>query len=74
MEHLTIAANGVSFHVGALVDATRDRCRTFIAHVLCLWSHRNEAFDDVVEATDNFLKPGNRAVIAGRIGPRPSSC
>jgi pimeloyl-ACP methyl ester carboxylesterase len=59
-----------------LVGATRDSCRTFIAHFLRHWSHRKEAFDDVIEAfTDNFLKPGNltggfahyRAAHAGRI-------
>jgi pimeloyl-ACP methyl ester carboxylesterase len=45
-----------------LVGATRDSCRTFIAHFLRHWSHRKEAFDDVIEAfTDNFLKPGNLA-------------
>ena len=45
-----------------LVGATRDSCRTFIAHFLRHWSHRREAFDDVIEAfTDNFLKPGNLA-------------
>jgi len=42
-----------------LVGATREGCRTFIAHFLRHWSHRKEAFDDVIEAfTDNFLKPG----------------
>ena len=46
----------------ALVGATRDSCRAFIAHFLRHWSHRKEAFDDVIEAfTDNFLKPGNLA-------------
>jgi pimeloyl-ACP methyl ester carboxylesterase len=45
-----------------LVGATRESCRTFIAHFLRHWSHRKEAFDDVIEAfTDNFLKPGNLA-------------
>jgi hypothetical protein len=33
-----------------LVGATRDSCRTFIAHFLRHWPHRKEAFDDVIEA------------------------
>ena len=48
----------------------------YIGHFLKAWSHRKDAFDDVLEAfTDNFLKPGNlaggfahyRAAHAGRI-------
>jgi pimeloyl-ACP methyl ester carboxylesterase len=55
-----------SFHqmemAPALVGATRDSCRTYFAHFLRHWSHRKDAFDDVLEAfTDNFLKPGNLA-------------
>ena len=55
-----------SFHqmemAPALVGATRESCRTYIAHFLNNWSYRKEAFDDVVEAfTDNFRKPGNLA-------------
>ncbi len=69
-----------SFHqmemAPALVGATRESCRTYIAHFLRAWSHRKDAFDDVVEAfTDNFIKPGNlaggfahyRAAHAGRV-------
>ena len=69
-----------SFHqmdmAPALVGATRESCRTYIGHFLKNWSHRKEAFDDVVEAfTDNFFKPGNlaggfahyRASHAGRV-------
>ncbi|MGA7809090.1 MAG: alpha/beta hydrolase [Bradyrhizobium sp.] len=69
-----------SFHqmamAPALVGATRDSCKTYIGHFLKAWSHRKEAFDDMLEAfTDNFLKPGNleggfahyRASHAGRI-------
>ncbi|MEJ0071216.1 MAG: alpha/beta hydrolase [Pseudomonadota bacterium] len=60
-----------------LVGATRDSCRTYIAHFLRHWSHRKAAFDDATidVFTDNFLKPGNlaggfahyRAAHAGRI-------
>lgn len=69
-----------SFHqmemAPALVGATRESCRTYIAHFLRNWSHRKDAFDDVVDAfTDNFMKPGNlaggfahyRAAHAGRV-------
>jgi pimeloyl-ACP methyl ester carboxylesterase len=53
-----------SFHqmemAPALVGASRETCRTYISHFLRNWSHRKDAFDDVVEAfTDNFLKVGN---------------
>jgi pimeloyl-ACP methyl ester carboxylesterase len=53
-----------SFHqmemAPALVGASRETCRTYISHFLRNWSHRKDAFDDVVEAfTDNFLKAGN---------------
>ena len=59
-----------------LVGATRESCRLYIGHCLKSWSHRKDAFDDVLEIfTDNFLKPGNleggfahyRASHAGRI-------
>jgi pimeloyl-ACP methyl ester carboxylesterase len=69
-----------SFHqmemAPALVGATRESCRTYIGHFLKDWSHRKNAFDDVLEAfTDNFLKQGNlaggfahyRAAHAGRV-------
>ena len=69
-----------SFHqmemAPALVGATRESCRTYIGHFLKNWSHRKDAFDDVVEAfADNFFKPGNlaggfahyRASHAGRV-------
>ena len=45
-----------------LVGATRETCRVYIGHFLKNWSHRKDAFDDVLEAfTDNFFKPGNLA-------------
>lgn len=55
-----------SFHqmemAPALVGATRETCRTYIGHFLHDWSHRQSAFDDVLEAfTDNFFKQGNLA-------------
>jgi len=69
-----------SFHqmemAPALVGATRESCRTYILHFLRTWSHRKDAFDDVIEAfADNFMKPGNlaggfahyRAAHAGRV-------
>ena len=69
-----------SFHQMAmaptLVGATRESCRAYIGHFLRHWSHRKDAFDDVMEAfVDNFLKPGNleggfahyRAAHAGRV-------
>ena len=69
-----------SFHqmamAPALVGASRDTCRAYIGHFLKHWSHRKDAFDDVMEDwVDNFLRPGNlaggfayyRAAHAGRI-------
>jgi pimeloyl-ACP methyl ester carboxylesterase len=69
-----------SFHqmemAPALVGASRESCRIYISHFLKTWSHRKNAFDDVIEAfTDNFLKSGNlaggfahyRAAHAGRV-------
>jgi pimeloyl-ACP methyl ester carboxylesterase len=69
-----------SFHqmemAPALVGATRETCRTYIWHFLKSWSHRKNAFDDVLDSfVDNFLAPGNlaggfahyRASHAGRI-------
>jgi pimeloyl-ACP methyl ester carboxylesterase len=69
-----------SFHQMAmaelLVGATRQSCQAYIAHFLRHWTHRKDAFDDVLDAfTDNFLKAGNlaggfahyRAAHAGRI-------
>ena len=69
-----------SFHqmemAPALVGATRESCRTYIGHFLKNWSHRKDAFDDVLEAfADNYFKPGNlaggfahyRASHAGRV-------
>jgi pimeloyl-ACP methyl ester carboxylesterase len=45
-----------------LIGATRDNCRLYIGHFLKTWSHRKDAFDDMIEAfTDNFTKPGNLA-------------
>ncbi len=53
-----------SFHqmpmAPALVGASRDTCRAYIGHFLRHWSHRKDAFDDVLETwVDNFLQPGN---------------
>ena len=55
-----------SFHqmpmAPALVGATRESCRAYIGHFLRHWSHRKDAFDDVLEDwVDNFLRPGNLA-------------
>jgi pimeloyl-ACP methyl ester carboxylesterase len=59
-----------------LVGATRESCRTYIGHFLKNWSHRKDAFDDVLDIfADNFFKPGNlaggfahyRASHAGRV-------
>ncbi|MBR0755099.1 alpha/beta hydrolase [Bradyrhizobium jicamae] len=55
-----------SFHqmemAPALVGASRESCRTYIGHFLRNWSHRQDAFDDVLDAfTDNFMKGGNLA-------------
>jgi pimeloyl-ACP methyl ester carboxylesterase len=55
-----------SFHqmemAPALVGASREACRAYFGHFLRHWSHRKDAFDDVLDAfTDNFLKPGNLA-------------
>ena len=60
----------------ALVGATRESCALYIGHFLRHWSHRKDAFDDVIDAfVDNFMVPGNleggfahyRAAHAGRI-------
>jgi pimeloyl-ACP methyl ester carboxylesterase len=69
-----------SFHqmemAPGLVGATRESCRTYIGHFLKNWSHRKDAFDDVLDVFgDNFFKPGNlaggfahyRASHAGRV-------
>jgi pimeloyl-ACP methyl ester carboxylesterase len=69
-----------SFHqmemAPALVGASRESCRAYFRHFLRHWSHRKDAFDDVLEEfVDNFLVPGNlaggfayyRAAHAGRI-------
>ena len=60
----------------ALVGASRQTCEMYISYFLRHWSHRKNAFDDVLSRfTDNFLKSGNlaggfahyRASHAGRI-------
>jgi pimeloyl-ACP methyl ester carboxylesterase len=69
-----------SFHqqefAPALVGATAETCRLYIAHFLRHWAHRKDAFDDVLDAfVENFRKPGNleggfahyRGTHAGRI-------
>jgi pimeloyl-ACP methyl ester carboxylesterase len=59
-----------------LVGATRASCQAYIGHFLRHWSHRKNAFDDVLEAfVTNFMKSGNleggfahyRASHAGRV-------
>jgi len=59
-----------------LVGATRESCGIYVGHFLKAWSHRKDAFDDVLEDfTDNFMKEGNlaggfahyRASHAGRV-------
>jgi pimeloyl-ACP methyl ester carboxylesterase len=55
-----------SFHqmemAPALVGATKETCRIYIAHFLRHWANRKDAFDGVLDAfADNFLKPGNLA-------------
>src|SRR5215510_776636 len=46
----------------ALLGATRETCRTYLAHFLRHWAYRAGAFDDVLDAfTDTYLKPGNLA-------------
>src|SRR5215470_12584347 len=43
-----------------LVGATRVSCEAYIGYFLRHWSHRKNAFDDVIEAfVSNFMKPGN---------------
>ena len=45
-----------------LVGATRESCRAYVGYFLKHWTHRKQAFDEVIEAfTDNFMKPGNLA-------------
>lgn len=45
-----------------LVGSSRDTCAAYIQHFLQHWSHRKDAFDDVLDRfVDNFLKPGNLA-------------
>jgi pimeloyl-ACP methyl ester carboxylesterase len=69
-----------SFHqmpfAPSLVGATRETCKAYIGYHLKHWSHRKDAFDEVLDAfVDNFLKEGNleggfahyRAAHAGRI-------
>ncbi|MGH7071662.1 MAG: alpha/beta fold hydrolase, partial [Acetobacteraceae bacterium] len=43
-----------------LIGASRAACSAYIGHFLRHWSHRKQAFDDVLGAfVDNFLVPGN---------------
>jgi pimeloyl-ACP methyl ester carboxylesterase len=45
-----------------IIGATRETCRVYIEYFLRHWSHRKDAFDDVLDAfVDNFMKPGNLA-------------
>ena len=55
-----------SFHqmamAPALLGATEETCRAYIGHFLRHWTHRKDAFDEVLGAwVDNFMKPGNLA-------------
>ena len=59
-----------------LVGATPETVRAYITHFLRHWSHRKDAFDDVLDQfVENFQKPGNltggfayyRAAAAGRL-------
>lgn len=55
-----------SFHqmemAPALVGASRESCRLYIAHFLKGWAHRKDAFDDVLDTFgDNFFEDGNLA-------------
>jgi pimeloyl-ACP methyl ester carboxylesterase len=59
-----------------IIGASRESCGLYIGHFLKTWSHRKDAFDDVLDAfTDNFMKAGNlaggfahyRAAHSGRI-------
>jgi pimeloyl-ACP methyl ester carboxylesterase len=55
-----------SFHqmefAPALIGATRETCRAYLAAMIGHWCHRKPAFDDAIETfVDNFLKPGNLA-------------
>lgn len=69
-----------SFHqmemAPALVGASRESCRLYIAHFLKNWAHRKNAFDDVLDLFgDIYFKDGNlaggfahyRASHAGRV-------
>lgn len=45
-----------------LAGSSRENCAAYIGHFLRHWSHRKDAFDDVLDLfVDNFLKPGNLA-------------
>ena len=59
-----------------LLGSSRKACELYIGHILRHWSHRKDAFDDVMDTfVDNFMRPGNlaggfayyRAAHAGRI-------
>jgi hypothetical protein len=42
----------------SLVGASRGTCEIYISHFLRHWSHRKQAFDDVLSRfIDNFMKP-----------------
>jgi pimeloyl-ACP methyl ester carboxylesterase len=60
----------------ALLASSRKACELYIGDILRHWSHRKDAFDDVMDAfVDNFMRPGNlaggfgynRAAHSGRI-------
>ena len=53
-----------SFHLmdfaPALVGASRESCRIYLGYILRHWSHREDAFDAVLEDwVDTYLQPGN---------------
>ncbi len=55
-----------SFHqmemAPALLGGSRQACELYIGHILRHWSHRKDAFDDVMtDFVDNFMKAGNLA-------------
>ena len=59
-----------------LLSSSRKACELYITHILRHWSHRKDAFGDVMDMfVDNFMKPGNlaggfayyRAAHAGRV-------
>ena len=47
-------------YAAEIVGASRENCRAHIGYFLKHWSHKKDAFDDVLERwVDNFMRPGN---------------